>query len=128
MAQIIGSKGEELDFLIRQGGTFGPFRVTLKNPDGSSVILTDTVFRGQIRKTPSSLNVEASFIFRTINAFGGVFEFEIDAASTAAIMAGLTEELPESAYVYDIEYANEENRVLPLFYGKVKVFREVTKS
>lgn len=127
MADIIGSKGEELNLLIRQGGTFGPFRVTLRNPDGTPVNLTDTTFRGQIRKTPDALNVEASFMFTVTAALQGKFEFEVDAVATAAIMAGVTEDSPESVYVYDIEYLNDAGRVLPLFYGNVKVFREVTR-
>lgn len=127
MAETIGSKGEELNLLIRQGGTFGPFKLTLKNPDGSPVLLTDATFRGQIRKTFDSLTVDANFVFNVTDPLMGKVEFEIDAEQTAAIMAGFDENADESQYVYDIEYLNEENRVLPLFYGKVKVFREITK-
>lgn len=127
MPQIIGTKGEELDLLVRQGGTFGPFRVTLKNPDGTPVLLTDATFRGQVRKSFDSLTVDANFSFVVTDALQGKVQFEIDAVQTAAIMAGIDETVEESQYVYDIEYLNEENRVLPLFFGRVLVFREITK-
>lgn len=127
MAEQIGFIGEELDLLIRQGATFGPFRMTIKNPDGSPVNLQDAVFRGQIRKAPDSLTIEAAFQFMVTDPMQGKVEFEIDAVTTAAIVAGMTASSNESAYVYDIEYVNEANRVLPLLYGKVALFREVTK-
>ena len=123
----IGYIGDELDLIIRQGGTFGPYRLTIRNPDGTPVNLQDAVFRGQIRKSPDALTVDASFIFSVTNPLQGKVEFEIDAVSTAAIMSGLSLSDEESNYVYDIEYVNEVNRVLPLLYGKVFMFREVTK-
>jgi hypothetical protein len=129
MADIpqIGMIGTRLDLLIRQGATFGPFRLTMQNPDGSPVILTDATFRGQIRKTPDALTIEAAFTFKVTDPLMGKVEFEVDAVSTAAIVAGMTETDEDSQYVYDIEYVNEENRVLPLLYGNVSLFREVTK-
>ena len=36
----LGYIGERLDLLIRQGATFGPFDVTLANPDKTPVNLT----------------------------------------------------------------------------------------
>lgn len=127
MAEQIGSKGQELNLLIRQGGTFGPFRMTLRNPDGTPVNLSDSTFRGQIRKTPDALEVVASFVFTVTDPIMGKVEFEVPAAQTAAIMAGIDENAAESLYVYDIEYTNEADRVLPLVYGVAKIFREVTK-
>jgi hypothetical protein len=123
----IGMIGEELDLLIRQGATFGPFRLTLRNPDGTPVLLTDAVFRGQIRKLPSSPTIEGSFTFNITSPLDGQVEFEVDALTTSAIAAGLESEDPDSMYFYDMEYVNEENRVLPLLHGKVQLFREVTK-
>lgn len=127
MAQIIGFKGEELDFLIRQGATFGPIRMTMRNPDGTPVLLGDINFRGQIRKSASDSGPAASFIFTKTDPDNGEFEFEVSASETAAIPAGATEDDPLSQYIYDIEYFNDAQRVLPLLYGKCKVFREVTK-
>ncbi len=127
MAETIGYKGEELDLLIRQGATFGPFRVTMRNPDTTPVMLDDINFRGQIRKSPNDTTPVASFVFTKPNPGAGIFEFELLASVSAAIPAGATEDDPESQYIYDIEYFDEANRVVPLFYGKAKVFREVTK-
>ena len=123
----IGMIGDRLDLLIRQGATFGPFRLQLKNPDGSFVNLSDATFRGQIRKTPDALVAAGAFIFVVTAALEGKVEFELDAVTSAAIAAGIDPDDEESMYVYDIEYVNEENRVLPLLYGNVQLFREVTK-
>ena len=127
MAETIGFIGEELNLLIRQGATFGPFKLTMQNPNGTPVNLSDATFRGQIRKTPDALTIEGSFIFVVTDPLQGKVEFEMDAVTTAAIVAGMAATDPDSAYVYDIEYVNEENRVLPLLYGQVQLFREVTK-
>lgn len=55
MALTLGNIGEEMDLLIRQGGTFGPHVFTMKNPDGSAFDLTGMVLRGSIRKDPLRL-------------------------------------------------------------------------
>lgn len=129
MAELVGYKGEELDLLVKQGSTYGPIEVELQNPDASLVVLDDINFRGQIRKTFDSPDVVGVFTFRKfINAAGSlVAEFVIEANVTAQIPAGPDENHPDSIYEYDIEYFNDANRVLPLLYGKVKMFREVTK-
>ncbi len=41
----LGYIGERLDLLIRQGATFGPFDVTLANPDKTPVDLTGATVR-----------------------------------------------------------------------------------
>lgn len=127
MADLIGSKGEELDLLVKQGSTYGPIVFTLENPDGSPVNLADISFRGQIRKTANSPDVVGVFTFRKINNLQGKAEFEIQSQVTTLIPAGPDENHPDSVYEYDIEYFNDANRVLPLLYGKVKMFREVTR-
>jgi hypothetical protein len=46
----IGTKGSELDLLIRQGATFGPNSCTLTNPDNSPVNLTGATIKMQLKK------------------------------------------------------------------------------
>lgn len=123
----IGNKGEKLDLLIRQGGTFGPHIVTWTNPDGTPVDLSDMFFRAQIRKNFNSEVVSATFTTYIVDALQGKFAFEIDAIQTANLLAGLDEGDPQSAYVWDIESVNEVGYVTPLLYGDVAVFREITK-
>lgn len=129
MAQI-GTKGAELDLLIRQGATFGPVTSTLTNPDDSPIDLTGAIIRAQIRKTASS-SIERGCVisFDIIDAANGVFQWYLDAQTTANLHAdNESEDAPASMYVWDMELEDSIGRILPLIYGKVRVFREVTRG
>lgn len=129
MATQIGSKGSELDLLIRQGATFGPVACTLTNPDTSPVNLTGCTFRGQMRKTASDLlSTGCAFTFVITNATLGQFTIEITDENTTALAADVVSETgPSSQYVYDVEMEDASGRVIPILFGKAQVFREVTK-
>lgn len=129
MAQI-GTKGAELDLLIRQGATFGPVRSTLKDNLGVAINITGGTFRAQIRKTATSTLVPgATAVFTVVDAPNGVFDWEFPVSSTTLLVADNESELAQaSIYVWDMEFQDTAGRVLPLTYGKVNVFREVTKD
>jgi len=125
----IGSKGDRLDILIRQGGTFGPKFCTILKSDGSPENITGCTFIAEIRKTADATVVAASATFAITNAAGGEFNFTFSATATQAIAAdpvGETE--PDSQYVWDLEMHYADGRVRPLLYGDVAVFREVSKG
>lgn len=124
----IGSKGAELDLLVKQGSTFGPVRGTLKNPDGTPMNLTGASIRGQVRKTPNSaLIVAAQPTFTIIDATAGEFELEFSSEATENLPADDCGEFsPSSTYVWDVELIDTNDRVIPLIYGNVNVFRQVT--
>lgn len=125
----IGNKGEELNLLIRQGATFGPNECTLVNPNGTPMNLTGCTFSAQIRKTPSSPTVLASAVFSITNAAQGQFTWEFSETATATLVADDTSETAEaSTYVWDMEMQDNSGNILPLVYGAVNVFREVTKT
>lgn len=124
---IIGYKGEELDILIRQGATFGPYVLTLTNPDNSPVNLTGCEVRGQIRKVHTDALATASFNCEVTNPTSGIFTMQIPAEVTANIDCSNSETDSESLYVWDIELVDSASKVLPLIYGNVQVFREITK-
>lgn len=126
-AQTIGDIGQRLDLLIRQGGTFGPQRITLTNPDTTPVNLTGATVRGQIRKRPADAAVVAQLEVESPYDATGTFTIGLSAAVTAGITAGLDVTKPESLYVWDLELQDSLGRVLPLFYGDVRVHREVTR-
>ena len=130
MATLIGTKGAELDILIRQGATFGPVASVLTNPDTSPVNLTGCVFRGQVRKTASdALSTGCAITFTITNASAGQFTWEITDEVTTTLTADATSESgPNSQYVWDMEMQDASGRVIPLAYGKAQVFREVTKD
>ena len=125
----IGSKGDRLDILIRQGGTFGPKYCTILKSDGSPEDITGCTFIAEIRKTADATAVAASAVFAITNAAGGEFNFTFEASATKDIAAdpvGETE--PDSQYVWDLEMHYPGGRVRPLLYGDVAVFREVSKG
>ena len=126
----IGTKGQELDLLIRQGATFGPVSCTLKQDNGAPVNLTGALVRAQIRRAPNNtLSPGAIGTCSIVNAAAGVFQWEFSATQTALLPADITnEDSPASRYVWDMELEDSLGRVIPLVYGIVKVFREVTKD
>lgn len=125
----IGSIGAEMDLLIKQGGTFGPVTVTARNPDNTPMDLTGCTVRGQIRKKALDTAVVATFVC-TIAADQvtnrGKFEFGLTDEVTAAIAAD--EQPAKSLFVWDMELEDSAGRVIPLYYGQVEVFREVTRA
>ncbi|NBQ13106.1 MAG: hypothetical protein EBU31_00485 [Proteobacteria bacterium] len=123
----IGDIGQNLDLDIRQGATFGPHTVTLRNPGGLPVNITDWMFRGQVRKTAADATIAASFTFSIVSAMDGQFTFSIPATATAAITAGDNKLSAASQYVYDIEAQDAAGNVRPIVYGAAFVFREVTR-
>lgn len=127
MTAQLGYIGERLDLLIRQGATLGPFLATMTNPDASPVDLTGATIRGQIRKRAADTTVVASLDVTITSAAAGQYSFGLTATATAAIVAGADVTKPESVYVWDLELQDAAGRVLPLYWGDVRVHREVTR-
>lgn len=129
MATTIGSKGAELDLLIRQGATLGPYPARLANLDASPMNLTGCTLRAQVRKSyTTDIQPGASFVFTIVDALDGRFIWSIPASSTRDLLAGPTETHKDSLYVWDMEIEDSQGNVTPLLYGMARVFREVTKE
>lgn len=124
----LGSIGEKLDLLVKQGSTLGPFNASMKNPDGSPVNMTGMTLRAQIRRTGLSTTVVASIPVTVTNPTLGQYTFGLSDEATAAIPAGETLKDPASKYVWDMELEDAAGNVMPLYYGDCKVFREVTRA
>lgn len=126
-ALTLGTLGEEMNLRIRQGATFGPHLFRMTNPDGSPVNLTGCTIRGQIRKTALAPSAALSFTATITDAAQGRYQLLFTAAQTAAIKAGEKETDSDSKYVWDLEFVDSTGAILPLYYGVVTVFREVTR-
>jgi hypothetical protein len=123
------NKGKELNLTIRQGATFGPIVCTLKDSAGSPVDITGFTVRAQIRKTPFTRKATGcAATCLIVNGPAGQFSFEFLAEDTALLQVGDTESSPESQYQWDLEIEQPDTRVIPVVYGTVSVFREVTKN
>lgn len=123
------NKGKELNLTIRQGATFGPIVCTLKDSTGTPVDITGFTVRSQIRKSPFYRKATGcAATCAIVNGPAGQFSFEFLAADTTLLQVGETEDAPESQYQWDLEIEQPDGRVIPVVYGTVKVFREVTKT
>lgn len=124
---VIGTKGAALDLLIRQGATVGPHTVTYTE-DGVAVDITGATVRAQIRLLPSSVTAAATATCTLVTPASGIFTFEFSDTETAAMTCSIVDENePESLYYWDMEIEFASGRIVPLMYGDVRVFREVTK-
>lgn len=127
MTQTIGTKGEQLNLLIKQGSDFGPFNATMTDNLAVPINLTGCTIRGQIRKTPTDAAVTAQLVVTITAPLAGQYSFTLPASVTAAIACGIDETASASKYVWDMELVDVSTKVIPLYYGDVAVFREVTK-
>lgn len=129
MVDFVGSKGGNLDLLIRQGATLGPNSTQIKDRTGTAIDITGATVRSEIRKTPDAVTVDATAVCTITDAANGAFTWEFTAAETKLLDADpVSEEQPLSKYVWDMEIQYSDGRIQPLMYGDVRVFREVTKE
>lgn len=125
---VLGTKGGELDLLLKQGSTFGPHQITLKDSNNQAINITGATIRAQIRKTSDAAVSVAVGDFLLTSPTSGVFTFGFSSTSTTALQVDTVSETgTDSQYVWDMEIQYSDGRVYPLMYGKVSVFREVTK-
>lgn len=125
---VLGYIGEKLDLLVKQGSTLGPFRVTLRNIDGTAVNLVGCTVRGHVRKKALDIALVATLTINVTEPANGKFDFGLPDEITATIPAGETLKDALSLYVWDMELEDASGRVVPLYYGDCKVFREVTRA
>ena len=125
---VLGTKGGELDLLLKQGATFGPHQITLKDSNNQPINITGATIRAQIRKTSDAATAVANGDFVLTSPSSGVFTFGFSSISTTTLQVDTVSETgTDSQYVWDMEIQYSDGRVYPLMYGKVSVFREVTK-
>ncbi|MBY0572040.1 MAG: phage baseplate upper protein [Undibacterium sp.] len=122
MVLRLGSKGEELNLLIVQGASFGPYLATMTNPNGTPVNLTACTIRGAIAKTPNS-PVLVRLEVAITDALKGEYRFSLATDVTASFAAGRTENDEQSRYVWSLELIDSGANVIPLYFGEVQVFR-----
>jgi BppU N-terminal domain len=120
MKALIGERGSEQNFILRQGATFGYFCVELTNDDDTPVDLTGCSIHAKIRKTAFSGKVY-TLNTNITDATNGKFNFGLDATDNQGIQAGASENDPASAYVLNVDITFSNGEVFPLFYGDVFV-------
>lgn len=130
--EALGELGTEQNLKIRQGADFTVY-VTLTNPPEvvgdpeTPVSLVGGELRGQMRREPDSATA-VDFVFDRTDEVAGQFTFGFPNAVTAALVCGPTLSHPLSRYVYDVEFVEPSGRVRPVYFGVVRVWREVTRT
>lgn len=123
-----GNIGEKFNLTIRQGATFGPLLFAMTDADNVPIDLTGAVIRGQIRKNVNDVTPTATLVCAITDAPNGKYEVSLSAAVTAAIKCGKDLTSVDSKYVWDLELLGSDGvTVIPLYYGTVSVFREITR-
>ena len=123
---VVGTKGAQLDLLIKQGSTFS-FKATISDKNNSAMNLTGASFSGMIRKSWNSVPIIVSVSTIITNATAGMVEISLSSSQTGAMAAGEDERDENSQYVWDYELLDSTGKITPIFYGNVSVFREITK-
>lgn len=122
----LGQRGDKLDLLIRQGATLGPFLITMTNEEGVATDLTGATVRSTVLSNYDSL-VRYDLEINVTDAVAGKFSIGMPAILTATLpyLGDLYE--PENQYVWDLEIEFPDGRVIPVFWGAVKIAPEATK-
>lgn len=136
MPTTLGSFGVPLDLKIRQGGTFGPYRFHLRTPvepatDPVTYLpfsLVGCVIRAQLRKAFNKPKI-LDFTVTIIDAAGGVFDLSVPELLTYTLQCDNDPESLKSRYAWDLEILMPDGvTVRPMYFGDVRVFREITKA
>jgi hypothetical protein len=130
---VVRVQGEEVDFIGKQGTTWGPILIVIK-ADGVPVDLTGHKVRGQMRKNLKSTEAAPGLSFAITSAVAGQVSMSNDAASTAALSCGTKHTDPESLYYWDMEIYKDAvpdppapEEVSRFIKGKIYIDAEVTK-
>jgi hypothetical protein len=127
MATTVGNVGEELNLRIRQGADF-ILLFQFKDANGNPTDLTGATFKSQIRKTATTTAVTKEFLFTVTDAVNGEVKMSLTAAETRSIKAVDDPKSGENVYVWDMEMVDSSGITIPLYYGNVSIFREVTRG
>ena len=106
------------DIVIDQGEDFA-LSIALSE-DGSAINLNSHTVSAQLRPTPSSNTLTATFTCTVVNAASGTLKMSLPYATTANISAG--------KYYYDLEiYNSSANSITRLLQGVARVTQNVTR-
>jgi len=93
--------------------------LNLQDAAGAAINVTGRTYAAQIRSTPDSTTVLASFTCAISNAAGGVVTATLPASTTAALTPGVA--------VFDLQETNGAT-VTTLLAGPVTITQDVTRS
>lgn len=124
---VIGTIGDKVDLLIRQGATFGPFWVELTDEAGAPIDITGCVVKASMRKAIDDIEPTAEFAIG-YDYLAGKFSYMLAKTVTSGLVPGATLKDPVGKYLWDLEITWADTSTSPLMYGDVTVFREITRE
>jgi len=127
LAPVIGTIGDKVDLLIRQGATFGPYWIQIQDEDGVIIDLTGASVKASLRKDIGDATPAAVFDIN-YSPTQGKFSYALTSVQTTVLAAGKTIKDPVGKYFWDAEITWPDSSVAPVAYGDVTVFREITRE
>lgn len=118
----------KFDILIEQGADF-VLSLQLTDSSEDPINIAGDSFTGQIRKSPESTIVIATFSSTIVSEEDGKVDITLSDTITAAISVDDSGDCKrvKTCYIYDIERTRASGRVDRLLEGNVSVSPEVTK-
>ena len=121
--QTVGNIGTRLDLLVRQGSTY-ELDIRLQNPDTTPINLTGKSFLASITKDPlDERSLTIPFAVTIVDALDGKLKISMPPGCTRLLEAGLSYTDPDSKYYWLLDLVDDTEKVYPMLYGDVQVFR-----
>jgi hypothetical protein len=128
--QPITNIGPTLQFDVKQGATFGPVEVTLRNPPvspatvGTPIDLTNCTIRLQVRRKGLSKTVTFEGDIDYLDRTGGKFTYGWTATKASLLICDESIDDDQSQYVAGCELTDSNSRVTHLFDATIRVSRD----
>ena len=127
---VLRSEGGVIDFVGKQGCTWGPFLIAL-SMNGVPLDLTGYKIRGQMRKKINAPNAETGLVFAIEDPLTGVISISMKDEDSAALTCRDTYLDSQSTYYWDMEIFTEDPDPIEVYRylsGKIYVSAEVTRD
>ena len=110
------------DCSISQGATYS-YGLTLADASNTAINLTGCTIASQIRDTPASSTILATFTVVITNATAGTVSLTLSATQTAGLMA-----TPDGYYyAHDVLLTRADGSIIRVLEGAVEVTAQVTR-
>jgi hypothetical protein len=119
--QQIGDIGSRLDLVMRQGATFGPVKVQLRNPGSTPIDLTGCTVEGGVRRRVVDQQFMEAFNVQMIDARLGQFRFGLTNTQTEALVRN-ERSYERAQFFWELRLTDSQSNVRSLFYGDVLVY------
>jgi hypothetical protein len=119
---ILGNIGASQEIAIRRGATWGPHRITFRNPDASPVDLTGASVVAEVRRKTSDSAALLPIDVTIVNAAGGVVDIDLSESATATLTAAEDPSTAASRVVWRLDIIDSAGRVIPVFRGPGTVY------